>query len=153
MQLLARRDDPPRSSAACSRSLPEVRPDSARPWGPAALPPVARFGLIPTMRVLIGGHNRGHPPRLGCPLRLLLGRSRSALCVVRRADPGALRAGCDLRSELPRGVRRSEIPGRPWFFFNMLVASMVLVVLARNGVLVPRRLGGDVARLLFPGDV
>ena len=31
--------------------------------------------------------------------------------------------------------RRKKLLGTPWFFFNVLVASMVMVLLARNGVL------------------
>ncbi len=38
-------------------------------------------------------------------------------------------------SEAVRSDRERRHPGAHWFFYNLLVASMVLVVLARNGVL------------------
>jgi hydrogenase-4 component B len=38
-------------------------------------------------------------------------------------------------AEYMRAYRASRSVGPPWFFFNLLVASMVLVVIARNGVL------------------
>ena len=38
-------------------------------------------------------------------------------------------------SEYLRAARRPEESGRSWFFFNLLTASMLLVVAARNGVL------------------
>ncbi len=38
-------------------------------------------------------------------------------------------------AEYLRAMRARRAAGAPWFFFNVLVASMVLVVLARNAVL------------------
>ena len=50
-----------------------------------------------------------------------------------------------------RPYREHKSLGASWFLFNVLVASMVMVVLARNALLFLAGLGSDVALILLPG--
>ena len=72
---------------------------------------------------------------LGCPLRVVLGCARSFVGVVCLADLRDLRLERDLRCAVSRAHRERKSLGAHWFFFNLLVASMLMVVTARNGIL------------------
>lgn len=92
-------------------------------------------GLVPVLRVLLGGsterlHLAWHVPYGSFFLEL---DALSAFFLIPTFGLSALAALYG--SEYLRAYCGKRSLGAPWFFFNLLVAGMVLVVLARNGVL------------------
>ena len=93
------------------------------------------IALVPTVRVLLGGDPETFEAAWSMPYgSLALGLDAlSAFFVLVIVVVSALAALYG--AEYWMAYRERASVGRGWFFFNLLVASMVLVVLARNGVL------------------
>ena len=93
------------------------------------------IGLIPSVGVLLGGKAESLHLVWSVPYGSFLVEvdALSAFFVVLILAISALAA--IYGGEYLWAWREKKSLGAPWFFFNVLVASMVMVVLARNGVL------------------
>ncbi|MBN1490560.1 MAG: hypothetical protein JXA69_11640 [Phycisphaerae bacterium] len=93
------------------------------------------LGLVPALRVLLGATGEEVRLRWSVPNGdfLVAMDALSAFFLVAIFSLCALAAIYGV--EYLQTYRKHKSLGPPWFFFNMLVASMVLVVIARNAVL------------------
>jgi len=93
------------------------------------------IGLIPALGVLLGGEVESLHLAWSVPYGSFFVQldALSAFFIVVILAISALTA--IYGGEYLWPWRDKKLLGPPWFFFNMLVASMVMVVLARNGVL------------------
>jgi hydrogenase-4 component B len=92
-------------------------------------------GLIPSLDALLGGKTESLHLAWSVPYGSFFVEvdALSAFFVVVILAISALAA--IYGGEYLWAWREGKLLGAPWFFFNVLVASMVMVVLARNGVL------------------
>ncbi|MBU4200225.1 MAG: hydrogenase [Verrucomicrobia bacterium] len=115
--------------------LLQRRPRGAAVFGVSGTVAAAMLGLYPCLRVLLGG-------------------SAELMCLPWPVPGGAFAVGLDAVSavflipvlfvaalsaiygvEYLQPFREGPAAGRSWFYYNVLVASMVMVLLARNGLL------------------
>ena len=96
---------------------------------------VCVLALVPTLRVLGGGPPESLRLDLGCTPRGFLHRIGRSRRLLPAAGPGAVHPGGRLWRQLPARLPRQEIARSSWFFFNMFVVGMIMVVIARTALL------------------
>jgi hydrogenase-4 component B len=122
-------------AGGCAALLSHSSPRAATGCAVGGAVAAAVLGLVPSVRVLCGAP----APSLHRPWDVPYGTlfvqvdALSAFFLVVILVLSALAA--IYGAEYLRPYRETRSLGPPWFFFNLLVASMVLVVIARNAVL------------------
>jgi hydrogenase-4 component B len=110
-------------------------PHAATVWGVGGILAGSTVGLIPTIRVLLGGETESFQAAWSVPYgSFSIGLDAlSALFLVIIIVVSALAAVYG--AEYWMAYREAKSLGAAWFFYDLLIGSMVLVVLARNAVL------------------
>ena len=111
------------------------RPRAASAIGVAGAIAGCVLGFITTARVSSGRPGRGRQHRLVTALRSARRRSRSSLSAFFLAPLFGLGAAAAVYGHGYLGADPGRSPVLPWFAYNVLVASMALVVLVRSALL------------------